>query len=196
MGRYLLGKSSRNFVDTRFQLGEYQSPCWGRKSFLRIINNHDRLLKVLILKKMIILLMRTTLESQSYWGLHWTSLRGCWIRLRFMHDLFCTWYARIKLMHEYTSLWILWISRSDSPKPWFWTVLTPWRWLAKPWPLFYHLTGFMLILISRRNSHFWLFQIIVFVETLKHFVNLSCPSLLGFRKNFPWKGIWQLFTKL
>lgn len=76
------------------------------------------------------------------WGLHWTSLRGCWIQLRlcticFVHVIqeenecmnilvyaFCGYQALIPWHH------------------WLWIVLTPWRWFVKLWLLLCRLEGF------------------------------------------------------
>lgn len=106
--------------------------------------------KQLVLSKRIVLLLRTPIESPFCWGLHWTSLRGCWIRLRFMHDLFCTWYVRRKM-----NTWIYWFMHFVYVKLWFldtlsWIVLTPWKWFSKIWFLLCRLVASAGIIISVR----------------------------------------------
>lgn len=95
----------------------------------------------------------STLEKTNriYWELNWTFLKGRWTLAEVYARMLCAWYARkTKWMHEYSSLCIWWVSSPDSPTPWSWTILTPWRLFANPWLLLYYLEGSMLILVSRR----------------------------------------------
>lgn len=91
----------------------------------------------------------STLENNSSilvcWGLYWTSFRGCWIRLRFMHDLFLYMICKMNV-----NAWIYQFMHFVGIKLGFrnalsWIAVTPWNnffCCEKLWFLLFRQAGF------------------------------------------------------